>query len=129
MPVLAVLAVMADAWSEVMPVLAVLAVMADAWSEVMPVLAVLALMADAWAVVIPVLAVLAVIEEITSSAILSSVTALSSILAVVMEPSDILPDVIPADIVPEDIVIPLPAVRASCFPSICVCIAEVTPST
>ena len=86
-------------------------------------------MAVACSAVIPVLAVLAVMAEITSSAILSSVTALSSILAVVMEPSDILPDVIPADIVPEEMVIPLPAVRASCFPSSCVCIAEVTPST
>ena len=107
----------------------------------------------------PVFAVLAAIEEITSSAILSSVTASSASLAVVIAllanlsavivasfilvvvtasfailssviaPSEILPAVIPADIVPLEIVIPLPAVRASCFPSICVCIADVTPST
>ena len=77
----------------------------------------------------PVFAVLAAIEEITSSAILSSVTASSASLAVVIAASEILPDVIPADIVPPEIVIPLPAVRASCFPSICVCIADVTPST
>ena len=77
----------------------------------------------------PVFAVLAAIEEIISSAILSSVTASSASFVVVIAASEILPDVIPADIVPEDIVIPLPAVRASCFPSICVCIAEVTPST
>ena len=40
--------------------------------------------------------------------------------------SETLPE---ADIVPLEMVIPLPAVRASCFPSSCVCIAEVTPST
>ena len=76
----------------------------------------------------PVFAVLAAIEEIISSAILSSVTASSEILAVVIAASEILPDVIPADIVPEDIVIPLPAVRASCFAYSFVFIGDVTSS-